>query len=68
MIWRLLYTKEMTFKGKDGSTSVLRNLINGMAWMDSEDNVGRTGTSGSKGEPMMMVAEAGVEDTSSDSY
>ena len=22
-IWRLLYTKEITFKGKDGSTSVL---------------------------------------------
>ena len=22
-IWRLLYAKEMTFKGKDGSTSIL---------------------------------------------
>ena len=67
-IRRLLYAKEMTCKGKDGSTSVLYNLTNGSAWADSEYDVSRTRTSGSKGESMTAAAEAGVEDTSSDGY
>ena len=33
---------------------------------DSEDNVSRTGTGGSKGESMTTAAEAGAEDTGSD--
>ena len=49
MIWRLLYAKEMTFKGKDGSTSVLCNLTKGSAWTDLEDNVSGTRMGGSKG-------------------
>ena len=67
-IWRLLYAKEMTFKGKDGSTSILHNLTNGLAWTDSKDNVSGTGTSGPEGESMTTAVEVGVEDTSSNSY
>ena len=36
--------------------------------MDSEDDVGRTGAGGSKGESITTAAEAGVEDTGSDGY
>ena len=39
-----------------------------MARTDSEDNVSRMRASGSKGQPMTSVAEAGAEDTSSDGY
>ena len=60
--------KRNDLQGKDGSTSVLRSLTNGSAWADSEDDVSRTGASSPKGESMMTVAEAGVEDTSSDGY
>ena len=67
-IQHLLYAKEMTFKGKDGSTSIFRNLTNGVARTDSEDNVSRARTSGSKGEPMMAAAEVSAEDTGSDGY
>ena len=58
----------MTFKGKDGSTSILRNLANGSAWTDSKDNVSGMGTGGSKGEPLTTAAEVGAEDTGSDGY
>ena len=67
-IQRLLYAKEMTFKGKDGLTSVFCNLTNGSAWADSENNVSGARTGGSKGEPMMTAAEAGMVDTGSDGY
>ena len=36
--------------------------------MDSEDDVSRTRTSDSKGELMMVLVEAGAEDTGSDGY
>ena len=58
----------MTFKGKDGSTSVFRNLTNGSARTDAENDVSGARASGSKGEPMTMAAEAGAEDTGSDDY
>ena len=58
----------MTLKGKDGLTSVFRNLTNGSAWTDAKDNVGRTRAGGSKGESMTTTAEAGTEDTSSNGY
>ena len=60
----------MTFKGKDGSTSILYNLANGSAWTNTEDNVGgaRARASGPKGESMTTAVEAGAEDTSSDGY
>ena len=58
----------MTFKGKDGSTSVFRNLTNGSAWTDAKNNVSRTRPGGSKGESMTTLAEAGAEDTGSDGY
>ena len=45
----LLYAKEMTFKGKDGLTSILCNLTKASAWTDSEGNVSGTRASGSKG-------------------
>ena len=44
------------------------DLTNGVARTDSEDNVSGARTCGSKGEPVMMAAEAGAEDTSSDGY
>jgi hypothetical protein len=49
-------------------TSVLRNLTNGVARADAEDNVSGTRTSDSKGESLTTVAEVGAEDTGSDSY
>ena len=58
----------MMFKGKDGLTSILRNLTNGLAWTDLEDNISGTGTSGPKGELLTTTAEAGMKDTGSDSY
>ena len=48
-IWGLLYAKEMTSKGKDGLTSVLRNLTKDSAWTDAEGDVSRTRASSSKG-------------------
>ena len=48
-IRHLLYAKEMTFKGKDGSTSILQDLTNGVVWADTEDDVGGTRMGGSKG-------------------
>ena len=68
MIRGLLYAKRNDLQGKDGSTSVLRNLTNGSAWTDSEDDVSRMGVSSPKGESMTMAAEVGAEDTSSDGY
>ena len=58
----------MTFKGKDGSTSILRNLANGSARADMKDNVSGTETGGSKGELLTATAKAGAKDTSSDGY
>ena len=60
--------KRNDLQGKDGSTSVLRNLTNGSAWMNLEDNVSGMGAGGSKGESVTMAAEAGMEDTGSDGY
>ena len=58
----------MTFKGKDGLTSILYNLANGSARVDSEDNVSGMRMGCSKGELMTTAAEAGVKDTGSDGY
>ena len=58
----------MTFKGKDGSTSVFHNLTNGSAWTDAENNVSGARASGSKGQPLTMAAETGAEDIGSDGY
>ena len=58
----------MTFKGKDGSTSVFRNLTNGSARMDTENNVSGMGACDPKGESMTTTAEAGAKDTGSDGY
>ena len=58
----------MMFKGKDGSTSIFRNLTNGSAWVDAENNVSGARMGGSKGESMTTAAEAGAEDTGSDGY
>ena len=60
--------KRNDLQGKDGSTSVLRYLTNGLARTDAEDYVGRMRASGSKGQPLTVVAEAGMEDTGSDGY
>ena len=60
--------KRNDLQGKDGSTSVLRNLTNGVARADADDDISRTGTSGSKGESLTTVAEVGAEDTGSDGY
>ena len=68
MIWGLLYAKEMTFKGKDGLTSVLQNLTNDLAWANAEDNISRMGMGDSKGQPLTVVAEMGMNDTDSDGY
>ena len=43
--------KRNDLQGKDGSTSALRNLTNGSAQTDVENNVGRTRTGGFKGQP-----------------
>ena len=68
MIQRLLYAKEMTLKGKDGSTSIFCSLTNGVTRASLENNVSGTRTGGLKGESMTTAAVAGAEDTSSDSY
>ena len=60
--------KRNNLQGKDGSTSVLYSLTNGLAWTDSENNVSGMGAGGSKGEPMTTAAEAGAKDTGSDGY
>ena len=44
------------------------DLTNGLARADAEDDVSKTGSGCSKGEPMTTAAEAGAEDTSSDGY
>ena len=41
--------KRNDLQGKDGSTSSLCNLTNGVAWADPGDNVGGARASGSKG-------------------
>ena len=41
--------KRNDLQGKDGSTSILRNLTNGLAWVDPKDNVSGTRAVGSKG-------------------
>ena len=64
----LLYAKEMTFEGKDGSTSVLRYLTNGSVWTDVVNDVRWTRAGNIKGQPLMAAMEAGVEDTGSDGY
>ena len=63
----LLYAKEMTFR-KGWLDFSLLNLTRGVAWTDSENDVGGAGACSSKGESMMTAAEAGTEDTSSDGY
>ena len=60
--------KRNDLQGKDGSTSVLRNLTNGLAWADLEGDISRTRMDGFKGESLMAMAEVGAEDTGSDSY
>ena len=60
--------KRDDLQGKDGSTSVFRNLTKASAWTDAEDNVSGTRTGGFKGESLMIMAEAGAEDTGSDGY
>ena len=60
--------KRNDLQGKDGSTSVFRNLTNGSAWTDAEYNVSETRTGGSEGESLMATVEAGAKDTSSDGY
>ena len=60
--------KRNDLQGKDGLTSVLRYLTNGLAQANAEDYVGRTRASGSKGQPLTVAAEVGMEDTSSDGY
>ena len=64
----LLYAKEMTFQGKGWLDFNSLDLTNGLARADTEDDVSRTRTSGSKGEPMATAAEAGAKDTSSNGY
>ena len=59
--------KRNDFQGKDGSTSILCNLTNGSAWTDA-DNISRMRTGGSKGQPLMVVVEAGAEETGSNGY
>ena len=60
--------KRNNLQGKDGSTSVFRNLTNGSARTSAENNVSGARTSGSKGEPVTTVAEAGTKDTGSNDY
>ena len=60
--------KRNDLQGKDGSTSSLLNLANGLAQVDMKNNVSGTRTGGSKGESVAMAAEAGAEDTSSNGY
>ena len=60
--------KRNDLQGKDGSTSSLRNLAKASTGANAEDNVSRTGVSGSKGELMTTAAEVGTEDTGSDGY
>ena len=60
--------KRNDLQGKDGLTSILRYLTNGSVWTDAEDYVGRTRMGGFKGQPLMVAAEAGVENTGSNSY
>jgi hypothetical protein len=60
--------KRNDFQGKDGLTSVLRNLTKGSMWVDVENNVSGRGTGGSKGQLLMAVAEVGVGYTGSDGY
>ena len=67
-VQRLLYAKEMTFKGKGWLDFSLLDLTNGVARTDAEDNVSGARTGGSKGESTTTAAEAGAEDTSSDGY
>ena len=58
----------MTFKGKDGSTSVLQDLTNGLAQMDAEGDVRWTRTDDSKGQLLTTAAEVGAKDTGSNNY
>ena len=60
--------KRNDFQGKDGSTSVLRNLTKGLTWADAENNISGRGTGGSKGQPLTAVAEVGAGYTGSDGY
>jgi hypothetical protein len=60
--------KRNDVQGKGWLDFNLLNLTSGVAWLDTEDNVGRTGTGDSKGESMTTVAEMGAEDTGSDGY
>ena len=60
--------KRNDLQGTDGSTSVLRNLTNGSAWADLEDNVSGMRTGGSKGESLTATAEVGAKDTGSGGY
>ena len=60
--------KRNNLQGKDGSTSILRNLTKASAGTGLEDNVSRMGMGGSKGESLTAMAEAGAKDTGSDGY
>ena len=44
------------------------NITNDLTWTDMEDDIRWARTGGSKGQLLMAVAEAGVEDTGSDGY
>ena len=58
----------MTFKGKDGLTSVLQDLTNGLAQVDAENDVRGARMGGVKGQLLTAAAEVGAKDTSSDGY
>ena len=48
--------------------STLWYLTKGSAWADMEDHIGGMGVGDVKGQLLLAVAEAGMEDTSSNSY
>ena len=60
--------KRNDVQGKGWLDFDLLILTNGLARADTENNVSRTRTGGSKSESMTTAAEAGAKDTSSDGY
>ena len=61
--------KRNDLQGKDGSTSALCNLTNGLAWgSDVKDGISQVMSLDVKGQPLMAVVEAGAEDIGSDGY
>ena len=60
--------KRNDLQGKDGSTSVLRYLTNGLAQTNVEGDIRWAEMSSSKGQPLTAAVEVGAEDTGSDGY